>query len=170
MSSKNIWDWKSKPVIGVIGSGYPSSAVMEIARSVGREIARAGAVLICGGLGGVMEAACRGAKEEGGFTVGVLPGESASEANSYVDFVLLTGMGEARNLIIVHTAHALVACGGAEGTLSEIAFALKRGKLLVGIDTWKVVDPGGKDDYFPCFLQASDAVGYVLDRLGGMIC
>ncbi len=170
MSSKNIWGWKSKPFIGVIGAQYPSPSLEKVAYAVGREIARKGAVLICGGLGGVMEAACKGAKEGGGFTVGVLPGENPAGANPYVDLPLLTGMGEARNLIIVNTAQALVACGGAEGTLSEIAFTLKRGKILVGIDTWKVVDPGGKNNYFPRFTNAADAVGYIFNRLGGMEC
>jgi uncharacterized protein (TIGR00725 family) len=95
-------------------------------------------VLICGGLGGVMEAACRGAKQTGGTTVGILPGDDRSAANPYVDIVIPTGLGEARNAVVVRSADALIAIGGAYGTLSEIAFALKAGKLVVGLGTWEV--------------------------------
>jgi uncharacterized protein (TIGR00725 family) len=95
-------------------------------------------VLICGGLGGVMEAACRGAKQTGGTTVGILPGDDRSAANPYVDIVIPTGLGEARNAIVVRSADALIAIGGAYGTLSEIAFALKAGKRVVGLGTWEV--------------------------------
>ncbi len=95
-------------------------------------------VLICGGLGGVMEAACRGARESGGTTVGILPGTDRSAANPYVDIAIPTGLGEARNAIVARSADALIAIGGAYGTLSEIAFALKAGKRVVGLGTWEV--------------------------------
>jgi uncharacterized protein (TIGR00725 family) len=95
-------------------------------------------VLVCGGLGGVMEAACRGAKAEGGTTVGILPGPSRADANEHVDVALATGLGEARNALVVRAADALVAIGGEYGTLSEIALALKAGTPVVGLGTWEL--------------------------------
>jgi uncharacterized protein (TIGR00725 family) len=105
---------------------------------VGRELAARGAVVVCGGLGGVMEAACRGAKEGGGVTVGILPGTDRAAANSFVDVAIPSGLGEARNALVVRAADALVAVGGGYGTLSEIALALKAGKQVVGLDTWDI--------------------------------
>jgi uncharacterized protein (TIGR00725 family) len=105
---------------------------------VGRELAARGAVVVCGGLGGVMEAACRGAKEGGGVTVGILPGTDRAAANSFVDVAIPSGLGEARNALVVRAADALVAVGGGYGTLSEIALALKAGKRVVGLDTWDI--------------------------------
>jgi uncharacterized protein (TIGR00725 family) len=105
---------------------------------VGRELASRGVVLVCGGLGGVMEAACRGAKESGGRTVGILPGADRSAANPYVDVAIATGLGEARNALVVRAADALIAVGGGYGTLSEVALALKAGKRVVGLGTWDV--------------------------------
>ncbi len=124
--------------IGVIGAGECSKDMAEIAEKVGRGIAKRGAVLVCGGLGGVMEAACRGARSEGGITVGVTPGFSKSEANRYVDIPIVTGMSHARNIIVVRSSDALVAIGGSWGTLSEISFALKLGVPVIGINTWEV--------------------------------
>jgi uncharacterized protein (TIGR00725 family) len=108
------------------------------AENVGRLLAERGAVLVCGGLGGVMEAACRGAKEAGGTTIGILPGSDRSAANPYVDIAIPTGLGEARNALVVRSADALIAVGGAYGTLSEIALALKAGKRVAGIESWDV--------------------------------
>jgi uncharacterized protein (TIGR00725 family) len=105
---------------------------------VGRELASRGVVLVCGGLGGVMEAACRGAKESGGRTVGILPGADRSAANPYVDVAIATGLGEARNALVVRAADALIAVGGGYGTLSEVALALKAGKRVVGLGTWDI--------------------------------
>lgn len=105
---------------------------------MGRELGSRGAVLVCGGLGGVMEAACRGAKEAGGTTIGILPGSDRSAANAHVDFAIPTGLGEARNALVVRAADALVAVGGGYGTLSEIAFALKAGKRVVGLGSWDI--------------------------------
>jgi uncharacterized protein (TIGR00725 family) len=112
---------------------------------VGRELGRRGAVLVCGGLGGVMEAACRGAKEAGATTVGILPGTDRAAANPFVDVAVPTGLGEGRNALVVRAADALVAVGGGYGTLSEIALALKAGKRVVGLGTWDVegVEPAG---------------------------
>jgi len=119
----------------VVGSGEGDSSVAE---AVGRELAAGGAVVVCGGLGGVMEAACRGAKEAGGHTVGILPGPDRAAANPFVDTAIPTGLGEARNALVVRAADALIAVGGGYGTLSEIALALKAGKRVVGLDSWDI--------------------------------
>ena len=124
--------------IGVIGAGECDAELGKLAEAVGRGIAEAGAVLVCGGMGGVMEAACRGAKVAGGLTIGILPGPERSGANRHVDIAIATGINEARNLAIIRTADALVAVGGSYGTLSEIGFALKAGKRVVGLKTWDI--------------------------------
>jgi uncharacterized protein (TIGR00725 family) len=121
--------------VAVIGPGdEPTVAAAE----VGRLIAERGAVLVCGGRGGAMEAACRGAKEVGGLTVGILPGPDRSEANPFVDVVLPTGLGDARNALVVGAADVVIAIGGGYGTLSEIALALKAGKRVIGLGTWEI--------------------------------
>lgn len=120
-----------RTLIGVVGDSEPSPETASLAEAAGAAIARAGAVLLCGGLGGVMRAAARGAKEAGGLTVGVLPSYDAKSANPFIDIPVATGMGHARNAIIAATAHALVALAGAHGTLSEIALGLKLGKRVV---------------------------------------
>jgi len=125
-------------LIGVIGGSAPTPEEAAAAEGVGCGVAEAGAVLICGGRGGVMEAACRGAKGAGGLTIGVLPGVSRGQANAYVDLPIVTGMGEARNAIIVRTANAVIAVGGSYGTLSEIAYALGFGTPVIGLGTWAV--------------------------------
>jgi uncharacterized protein (TIGR00725 family) len=122
--------------VAVVGSGHCSPDVATLAETVGRELARRGAVLVCGGLGGVMEAACRGAKSAGGLTIGVLPGRSRLDANRYVDVPIVTGMGEARNVLVVQSSQAVIAIHGEYGTLSEIAHALKLGIPVVGLHTW----------------------------------
>jgi len=126
------------PIIGVIGGSSPTAKEASAAEDVGRALAEAGAVLICGGRGGVMEAACRGAKSAGGLTIGVLPGTSRGRANSYVDIPIVTGLGEARNAVITRTAQAVIAIGGSYGTLSEIAFALAFKVPVVGLGTWEM--------------------------------
>jgi uncharacterized protein (TIGR00725 family) len=122
--------------VGVVGAGMPDPDTDPIAEDVGRLIAERGAILVCGGLTGVMEAACRGAKSAGGTTVGILPSTNRREANRYVDVAIATGMGEMRNALIVRSADVLIAVGGEYGTLSEIAFALKSGTPVVGLGTW----------------------------------
>jgi uncharacterized protein (TIGR00725 family) len=128
--------------VAVIGSATCDETASAQARAVGRELGRRGAVLVCGGRGGVMEAACRGAKEEGGTTVGILPGAHRGEANEYVDIPIVTGLGEARNAIVVRTADAVIAVRGGYGSLSEIGFALKMGRPVVGLDTWELYQRG----------------------------
>jgi len=132
------------PYVAVVGSGAAPRAEVEVARAVGRGLAERGAVVVCGGLGGVMEAACRGAREAGGTTVGILPGFDRSVANPYVDVAIATGLGEARNALVVRAADALVAVGGSWGTLSEIALARRGEKRVVGIGTWSLSRPGGE--------------------------
>ena len=125
-----------KGIIGVIGAGDCDEETYQMAVAVGRGIARHGYVLVCGGLGGVMEGAAKGAKEVGGLTVGILPGFSPEDANPYIDIPIVTGIGHARNILIVRTAAVLIAISGNYGTLSEIAIALKLNKPIVGLNTW----------------------------------
>ena len=126
-----------KPLmIAVIGGWDPSDHAREMAHQVGQELARRGAVVVCGGLGGVMEAVCQGAKAEGGTTIGILPGNDPREANPYVDLPLCTGLGYARNVVVVKSGRAVIAVDGAFGTLSEIAHALGDGIPVIGLETW----------------------------------
>ena len=130
--------------VGVIGEGVCSRRVAALAERVGRAIAEAGAVLLCGGLGGVMEAAARGAAQAGGLVVGLLPGFEARDANRWVSLPIVTGMDQARNVILVRSCDAVVAVGGRYGTLSEIALALKLGRPVVGLGTWRLAQPEGR--------------------------
>ena len=124
--------------MAVVGPGEASAEEIAAAEAVGRELARRGALLVCGGLGGVMEAACRGARDAGGATLGILPGADRRAANPYVDVAVATGLGEARNALVVRAADALIAVGGAYGTLSEIALALKADTPVLGVATWDI--------------------------------
>lgn len=135
-----------RPRIAVCGSAQCDEVTYEQARQVGRLLGTAGAVLLCGGLGGVMEAACRGARESGGFTVGILPGPEATAANPYVDLPIVTGMGQARNVILVLSAQAVIAIAGEAGTLSEVALALKLGRPVIGLQTWHLLRPDGTSE------------------------
>ena len=123
-------------IVAVIGGGQPSPEEARMAEEVGRELARRGVTLVCGGLGGIMEAACRGASSEGGITLGILPGDSARTANPYVQIPIVTNMGYARNVIVVKSAQAVIAVGGLYGTLSEIGHALNSGIPVIGLNSW----------------------------------
>ena len=127
-----------KKIIAVIGTGSADESLLKIAEEVGRLIARRDAILICGGLGGVMKAASKGARSEGGTTLGILPQDHKNEANPYIDIPVATGFGEGRNVIIARSADALITVGGEYGTLSEIAFGLRMGKPVIGIKTWDI--------------------------------
>jgi uncharacterized protein (TIGR00725 family) len=129
--------------IAVIGPSRATPEIAEAAFRVGALIALGGAVLVCGGGGGAMEAACRGARSAGGTTVGILPGPTREDANPFVDIAIPTGMGEARNALVVRAADAVIAVGGGVGTLSEIGLALKMGRPVIGLGTWEVVPPAG---------------------------
>jgi uncharacterized protein (TIGR00725 family) len=124
--------------VAVVGPGEASDAELAVAEEVGGRLAASGAVMVCGGLGGVMEAACRGAKSKRGVTIGLLPGLYRSAANGWVDVAIPTGLGELRNGLIVRACDALIAIGGGEGTLSEIALALRDGRPVIGIGTFEV--------------------------------
>ncbi len=129
---------RKKIYIGVIGANYCGKKVAKLANEVGHEIAKAGALLVCGGLGGVMEAACQGAKEQGGITIGIIPGVKRAEANPYVDFPIVTGLGYARNILVVRNSQAVIALPGKYGTLSEIAFCLNFKIPLISLSNWKI--------------------------------
>ncbi|MBD3299434.1 MAG: TIGR00725 family protein [candidate division Zixibacteria bacterium] len=128
-----------RPLIAVCGAGEPSAETVALAEAVGTALAERGAVVLCGGLGGVMDACCRAAKSAGGLTVGVVPGTETSRANAHVDVPIASGMSHGRNAIIVHSAGAVIALPGSYGTLSEIALALADGKTVFTLgDTWDI--------------------------------
>lgn len=150
------------PYVAVVGAGVAASDLTAVAEAVGRGLAAHGAVVLCGGLGGVMEAVCRGCRAGGGTSVGILPGHDRSEANEFVDVALTTGMGEMRNALIVRAADVVVALGGEYGTLSEIAFALKIGRPVVGYGTWDLARAGAADGAIVRVDSADEAVAAAL--------
>ena len=127
--------------LSVVGAGEAEEEVLDLAVRVGREVARQGCILVCGGLGGVMAAACRGAREVGGRTVAIVPGSEASSANLWAEVVVPTGIGHARNVIVVQSGDAVIALPGLWGTLSEVALALKIGKPVAAVRAWRDI-PG----------------------------
>jgi uncharacterized protein (TIGR00725 family) len=131
-------DIRKRLRVAVIGGSRPGRQALEAAFEVGRLVARTGALVVCGGLGGVMEAASRGAREEGGFVVGILPGGTMSDANPWVNLPIATGLGYTRNPLVVMNADAVIAVDGEYGTLSEIAYGKIHGKKVVGLGTWDV--------------------------------
>jgi uncharacterized protein (TIGR00725 family) len=128
----------ARPYIAVAGPNRASAQELAAAQAVGEHLGRAGAVLLTGGLGGVMEAASRGAARAGGLTVGLLPGEDRRTANEHVAVAIATGLGELRNGLLVRAVDALIAVGGAYGTLSEVALALRGGVPVIGLATWDI--------------------------------
>jgi len=129
--------------LGVVGAGTAGPELEREAEAVGREVARSGATLYCGGLGGVMLAAARGARAEGGVTIGILPGSSALDANPFITHPIVTGMGQARNVILVGSCDAIIAVGGGYGTLSEVAVARKLGIPVIGLGSWRLDEGRG---------------------------
>ena len=148
--------------IGVMGPGRMDAEGEGLAREVGRHIAEAGCVLVCGGLGGAMQAASRGAHDAGGPVIGILPGFSPDDANPYVTFPVATGMSHARNSINIWTSDAVVAVQGSYGTLSEIALALKCGRPVVGLHTWDLASAGCDDPDFRTAQTPREAVELAL--------
>lgn len=142
----------------VVGAGVADADVARRAFEVGTLLGRSGALLLTGGLGGVMEAACRGAKEAGGTTVALLPGHRRADANRYVDVAIATGMGEMRNALIVRAADVVIAIAGEYGTLSEVAFALKTRTPVVGLGTWELARDGVGVAAFPIASSPQEAV------------
>lgn len=153
--------------IAVIGAGACTPDEARTAEAVGRGIAERGAVLVTGGLGGVMAAASKGAHAVGGTVVGILPGSRAEDANPDVDIPIVTGLSDARNVIVVGSADAVIAVGGKLGTLSEIAFALKRGIAVVGLDTWDLDPARGDGARVLRAASADEAVATAFASLGG---
>jgi uncharacterized protein (TIGR00725 family) len=149
--------------IAVIGGGQCTKKEARLAEEVGRELARRGAVLVCGGMGGVMEAACRGAGAEGGTTIGILPGEDSHSANPHVQIPIATGLGYARNIAVVRSARAVIAVGGSYGTLSEIGYALQGGTPVIGLDTWSLSRNGKEENPIIPAQSPTEAVDRALD-------
>ncbi len=156
----------TRPYVAVVGGSEYVEEDYRAAEEVGREIARAGGFLLCGGRSGVMEAACRGAKELGGTTIGFLPGDDRVTANDYVDIALPTGLGEMRNMLIVTASDAVIAIGGEFGTLSEIAFALRIGKPVIGLGTWELSKHGEVSDAIQVVDDAKEAATTALRSAG----
>lgn len=154
-------------MIGVIGEGDPPPEVAAQAEEVGAEIGAAGAILICGGMGGVMEAACRGAQRRGGITIGILPTLRHTDANPYVTYPIPTGLGHARNIIVARCSHAIVAVGGKFGTLSEIAFAKIEGTPVVGLRSWRIDREGLEADPIIRATDAKEAIRLALEAAAG---
>jgi uncharacterized protein (TIGR00725 family) len=149
-------------LIAVIGGETPLPAAAEAAEEVGRLLARNGCTVICGGRGGVMEAVCRGARAEGGHTIGILPGRDRSDANRYVEFPIVSGIGMARNSMVVLSADAVIAIDGSYGTLSEMAYALNYGKPVIGLDTWRFETAGESTDAVQRAATAAEAVSLAI--------
>ncbi len=146
--------------VAVIGAGACDETVAALARQVGRLLASAGQVLLCGGLGGVMAAAARGARENGGVTIGIVPGSDRGQANPDIDYEIVTGLGHCRNFLLIYSADGVVALPGAEGTLAEIAIARKLGKPLVAVGSHWAYLPG-----ISCFPTPETAVAGLLELL-----
>ena len=153
------------PVISVIGTSTASPETYELAREVGRLLARAGCTVVCGGRGGVMEGVCRGVSERGGISVGLLPGD-IREANPYVTIPLSTGLGEVRNFAVASAGEAVISIGGAFGTLSEIGFALRSGKPVIGLKTWRISEDGKSPTPMIEASTAWEAVRLALEKTG----
>ena len=155
------------PLIAVCGASAATDAEILVAEAVGRLLAARGAVVVCGGLGGVMEGVCRGAAGAGGLSVGLLPGDDPEAANPGVSLALATGLGELRNGLIARACRGMIAIGGGYGTLSEVAFMLRLGRPVCAVSSWELVPPGGEGED-PAVHRASgaeDAVTWVLAQL-----
>jgi uncharacterized protein (TIGR00725 family) len=152
-----------KPYVAVCGAGDATKQDVERAEQVGRLLAEAGAIVVCGGLGGVMDAAARGATDAGGISVGLLPDVTRAGSSEYLSIALPLGLGETRNALVVRSADALIAVGGEWGTLSEIAFAMKMGKRVVGLHTWELSREGLSVDGILRADSPEDAVRLALE-------
>ena len=155
----------SRKFVAVIGGSQASAKETKLAEEVGRQLAKKGVVLVCGGLGGIMEAACRGARSQGGITVGILPGEKREAANPYVQIPVVTGMGYARNVAVAKSAQAVIAIGGSYGTLSEIAHALQSDVPVIGLNTWSLSRNGQPDKSIIPAKKPTEAVNKALELI-----
>ena len=154
-------------IISVIGAGESTAEIVGLAEQVGEKLAKRGITIVCGGLGGVMEAACKGAKSAGGTTIGVLPGSDPAAANQWVDIPICTGLTYARNVIIVKTGRAVIAVGGAYGTLSEIGHALAEDIPVIGLSTWEIARDGTTDRSIIVARDPQDAVDKAVEAAQG---
>jgi uncharacterized protein (TIGR00725 family) len=162
---REIMDFRHKPRIGVMGSASCPADLYYLAHEVGHLIGQKGAILICGGRSGIMEASAKGAREAGGITIGILPGDSAEEANPYIDIPIVTDLGNARNVINILSSQAVIAIHGSYGTLSEIALAMKCNIPVVGLRTWSLVPPGGESLPITYCHSAEEAVNAALSLI-----
>ena len=153
--------------MAVCGESDPQTSLADLAFELGRGIAQRHAVLICGGLTGVMDHAARGAQAAGGLTVGVLPSEDSDDANPYIDIAIATGLGHARNAILARTADGVIALGGGLGTLSEIALALRNGRPAIGIQTWRFDRDGRTEPELPIAANVTEALDWLFAQMGG---
>ena len=154
-----------KRFIAIIGGSQCTAQEAKLAKEVGRGLAKRGAILVCGGLGGIMEAACKGASLEGGLTIGILPGGNRQTANPYIQIPIVTNLGEARNVVIVKSAQAVIAIGGGYGTLSEIGHALRNGLPIVGLNTWRLSRNDQPDNSIIPAQNPSEAVDIALSLM-----
>ena len=152
-------------LVAVCGESDPQTSLAELAFELGRGIAQRHAVLLCGGLTGVMEHAARGARAAGGLTIGVLPGEDPDEANPYIDVAIASGLGHARNAVLARTADGVVAVGGGLGTLSEIALALRNGRPTIGMQTWRFDRNRRTEPELPTADSADEALEWLFARM-----
>ena len=152
-------------LVAVCGESDPQTSLADLAFELGRGIAQRHAILICGGLTGVMEHAARGAQAAGGLTIGLLPGEDITEANAYIDVAIATGLGHGRNAILARTADGVVALGGGLGTLSEIALALRNGRPTIGIKTWRFDRDGRSEPELPVAANVTEALAWLFARM-----
>jgi len=155
--------------VAVCGESDPQTSLADLAFEVGRGIAQRNAVLICGGLTGVMEHAARGAQAAGGLTIGLLPGEDPDDANEYIDVAIATGLGHARNAILARTADGVVALGGGLGTLSEIALALRDRRPTIGIKTWRFDRDGQTEPELPVAQSPTEALDWLFAQMARIV-
>jgi uncharacterized protein (TIGR00725 family) len=154
------------PYVSVIGGGICDEETYDLAREVGRGVAGLGAVLVCGGRGGVMEAAARGAKEAGGVTIGILPGHDREAGNEYLDYKLTTGLGHGRNLLVASSGDLVIAVGGEYGTLSEIGLALVLKRPVILLRSWRLTRATGAEEPFLVAESATEAIELARQALG----
>jgi uncharacterized protein (TIGR00725 family) len=152
-------------LIAVCGESNPETVLGDVAFDVGRGIAQRGAVLLCGGSTGVMEHAARGARSAGGLTVGILPGDDPEAANPYVDVALATGLGQARNAVIAYSAQGVIAIGGGYGTLSEIGLAMRIGRPVIGLRTWRFERSDQVEPPLPTAATADEALAWIFSHI-----
>jgi uncharacterized protein (TIGR00725 family) len=161
-TEKNV-DLRSRRIVSVIGTSTASPELYELARETGRLLAERKCIVVCGGRGGIMEGVCRGAAERGGISIGLLP-DALSEANPYVSIPLVTGLGEVRNVAVASAGQAVISIGGAYGTLSELGFAMRQGKRVVGLRTWRIQTEKGEPSAMAYAATPLEAVTAALEE------